>query len=91
MRLIDTLWHSAYTLTVRELILMNKGSYVDIFAVGGLLNPAPGVLDFNDWRDLQSLFDAAKAAGIFIVLRPGKTHRHLLYTLFANDHPQVPT
>ncbi|KAF8580355.1 glycoside hydrolase family 35 protein [Ramaria rubella] len=39
--------------------------------LGGLSNPAPGVLDFNDWRNLQPLFDAAKAAGIFIVLRPG--------------------
>ena len=39
--------------------------------VGGLTNPAPGVLDFNDWRALQPMFDAAKLAGIFIVLRPG--------------------
>lgn len=36
-----------------------------------LTNPAPGVLDFNDWRALQPVFDAAKLAGIFIVLRPG--------------------
>lgn len=39
---------------------------------GGLSNPSRNVLDFNDWRNLQSLFDAAKAAGIFIVLRPGR-------------------
>ena len=38
---------------------------------GGLTNPAPGVLDFNDWRALQPMFDAAKKAGLFIVLRPG--------------------
>ena len=38
---------------------------------GGLTNPAPGVLDFNDWRALQPIYDAAKLAGIFIVLRPG--------------------
>ncbi|KAI0930973.1 hypothetical protein AcV7_005008 [Taiwanofungus camphoratus] len=36
-----------------------------------LTNPAPGVLDFNEWRALQPIFDAAKLAGIFIVLRPG--------------------
>ncbi|KAI0642855.1 glycoside hydrolase superfamily [Trametes meyenii] len=39
--------------------------------VGGLTNPAPGVFDFNDWRALQPIFDAAKLAGIFVVLRPG--------------------
>ncbi|KAF8523825.1 glycoside hydrolase superfamily [Gautieria morchelliformis] len=44
---------------------------VSIYTHWGLSNPAPGVLDFNDWRDLQPLFDAAKEAGIFIVLRPG--------------------
>ena len=38
---------------------------------GGLTNPAPGVFDFEDWRALQPIFDAAKQAGIFIVLRPG--------------------
>ncbi|KAK7688664.1 hypothetical protein QCA50_008202 [Cerrena zonata] len=38
---------------------------------GGLSNPAPGVLDFDDWRAVQPLFDAAKAAGIFLVIRPG--------------------
>ncbi|KAI0694018.1 glycoside hydrolase superfamily [Cerioporus squamosus] len=37
----------------------------------GLTNPAPGVLDFNNWRALQPIYDAAKLAGIFIVLRPG--------------------
>ncbi|KAI0738818.1 glycoside hydrolase superfamily [Daedaleopsis nitida] len=39
--------------------------------VGGLTNPAPGVLDFDDWRALQPIYDAAKLAGIFVVLRPG--------------------
>ncbi|PCH40579.1 glycoside hydrolase family 35 protein [Wolfiporia cocos MD-104 SS10] len=36
-----------------------------------LTNPAPGVLDFEYWRALQPIYDAAKQAGIFIVLRPG--------------------
>ncbi|CDO72277.1 Glycoside Hydrolase Family 35 protein [Trametes cinnabarina] len=44
---------------------------VSIYIHMGLTNPAPGVIDFNDWRALQSIFDAAKLAGIFIVLRPG--------------------
>ncbi|EKM56209.1 glycoside hydrolase family 35 protein, partial [Phanerochaete carnosa HHB-10118-sp] len=37
----------------------------------GLANPAPGVFDFNDWRDLQPIFKAAEQASIFIVMRPG--------------------
>ena len=42
-----------------------------IWRSGGLTHPAPGVLDFNDWRALQPIYDAAKVAGIFVVLRPG--------------------
>lgn len=38
----------------------------------GLINPAPGVVDLNGFRALQPLFDAAKEAGVWIVLRPGK-------------------
>ncbi|KAF7307730.1 Glycoside hydrolase family 35 protein [Mycena kentingensis (nom. inval.)] len=37
----------------------------------GLVNPSPGVVDFDGFRALQPLYDAAKAAGIWIVLRPG--------------------
>ncbi|OBZ71548.1 putative beta-galactosidase A [Grifola frondosa] len=44
---------------------------VSIYIHWGLTNPAPGVVDFNDWRALQTIYDAAKLAGIFIVLRPG--------------------
>ncbi|KAJ3775849.1 glycoside hydrolase family 35 protein [Lentinula raphanica] len=29
----------------------------------GLLNPSRGVVDFDDWRDLQPLFDAAREVG----------------------------
>ncbi len=38
----------------------------------GATNPSPGVLDFDDWRSLQAIYEAAKLAGIFVVLRPGK-------------------
>ncbi|KAI0662113.1 glycoside hydrolase superfamily [Cubamyces menziesii] len=44
---------------------------VSIYIHMGATNPAPGVVDFNDWRALQPIYDAAKLAGIFIVLRPG--------------------
>ncbi|KAI0632368.1 glycoside hydrolase superfamily [Trametes polyzona] len=44
---------------------------VSIYIHMGATNPAPGVLDFNDWRALKPIYDAAKLAGILIVLRPG--------------------
>ncbi|PIL34820.1 hypothetical protein GSI_02607 [Ganoderma sinense ZZ0214-1] len=44
---------------------------VSIYIHMGATNPSRGVVDFNDWRALQPIFDAAKLAGIFIVLRPG--------------------
>ncbi|TCD66865.1 hypothetical protein EIP91_000819 [Steccherinum ochraceum] len=44
---------------------------VSIYIHWGLTNPAPGVVDFDDWRSLEAIYDAAKLAGIFIVLRPG--------------------
>ncbi|KAF8192161.1 glycoside hydrolase family 35 protein [Pholiota molesta] len=44
---------------------------VSVYTHMGLINPAPGVVDFNGFRALQPLYDAAKAAGIWIVLRPG--------------------
>lgn len=49
----------------------NKHFVLILIIIGGLINPSPGVVDFNDFRALQPLFDAAKAAGIWIVLRPG--------------------
>jgi beta-galactosidase GanA len=44
---------------------------VSVYIHWGSINPNPSDLDFDDWRALQPLFDAAKAAGVFIVLRPG--------------------
>ncbi|KAI0079138.1 hypothetical protein K474DRAFT_1592617 [Panus rudis PR-1116 ss-1] len=45
---------------------------VSMYNHWGLSNPSPGVIDFNDWRALQPLFDAAKLAGIWIHWRPGQ-------------------
>lgn len=45
---------------------------VSVYTHMGLINPAPGVVDFNGFRALQPLYDAAKAAGIWVVLRPGE-------------------
>lgn len=44
---------------------------VSIYNHWGVSNPAPGDLDFDDWRNLQILFDAAKSAGLFVIFRPG--------------------
>ncbi|KAJ7467866.1 glycoside hydrolase family 35 protein [Mycena galericulata] len=44
---------------------------ISVYTHMGLINPSPGVVDFNSFRALQPLYDAAKAAGIWIVLRPG--------------------
>jgi hypothetical protein len=44
---------------------------VSVYTHWGLLNPAPGVVDFGSFRALQPLFDAALLAGVWVVLRPG--------------------
>ncbi|KAH9919183.1 glycoside hydrolase superfamily [Epithele typhae] len=44
---------------------------VSIYIHMGASNPSRGAIDFDDWRALQPIYDAAKLAGIFIVLRPG--------------------
>jgi hypothetical protein len=49
----------------------DEPSSCSIYTHWGMSNPAPGVLDFDDYRALQPLFDAAKSAGLWIVLRPG--------------------
>ncbi|KAI0694023.1 glycoside hydrolase superfamily [Cerioporus squamosus] len=50
----------------------------------GATNPSPGVLDFDDWRSLQAIYEAAKLAGIFVVLRP-VARRQALQALCANS------
>ncbi|KAF8238073.1 glycoside hydrolase family 35 protein [Tricholoma matsutake] len=44
---------------------------VSVYTHMGLINPSRGVVDFNGFRALQPLYDAARDAGIWIVLRPG--------------------
>ncbi|KAL0060739.1 hypothetical protein AAF712_012471 [Marasmius tenuissimus] len=44
---------------------------VSVYIHMGLINPSRGVVDFEGYRGLQPLYDAAKEAGITIVLRPG--------------------
>ncbi|KAJ7058089.1 glycoside hydrolase family 35 protein [Mycena amicta] len=44
---------------------------ISVYTHMGLINPSRGVVDFDSFRALQPLYDAAKAAGIWIVLRPG--------------------
>ncbi|KAF8624403.1 hypothetical protein AX15_005885 [Amanita polypyramis BW_CC] len=44
---------------------------ISVYTHMGLINPSRGVIDFNDFRALQPLYDAAREAGVWIVLRPG--------------------
>ncbi|EGN93829.1 glycoside hydrolase family 35 protein [Serpula lacrymans var. lacrymans S7.3] len=44
---------------------------LSVYTHMALVNPSPGVIDFNDYRALEPLYEAAKQTGIFIVLRPG--------------------
>ena len=37
-----------------------------------LLNPSPGVIDFDGYRALKPLYEAAKQTGLWVVLRPGQ-------------------
>ncbi|KAK0186885.1 glycoside hydrolase family 35 protein [Armillaria mellea] len=44
---------------------------VSVYVHMGLLNPSRGVVDFDGFRALKPLYEAALDAGIWIVLRPG--------------------
>ncbi|KAF9524253.1 glycoside hydrolase family 35 protein [Crepidotus variabilis] len=44
---------------------------ISVYTHMGLLNPTPGVIDMDGYRSLQPLFDAAKATGVWVILRPG--------------------
>lgn len=44
---------------------------ISVYTHAGLLNPSSGVTDLTGVRALQPLFDAAKLAGVWIILRPG--------------------
>ncbi|EIN12800.1 glycoside hydrolase family 35 protein [Punctularia strigosozonata HHB-11173 SS5] len=44
---------------------------VSIYTHMGLINPAPHVIDMDGWRSVEAFYDAAKDAGLWVVLRPG--------------------
>ncbi|KAG6840788.1 hypothetical protein C0991_004328 [Blastosporella zonata] len=44
---------------------------VSVYTHMGLINPSRDVIDFDSFRALQPLYDAAREAGVWIVLRPG--------------------
>lgn len=37
----------------------------------GLVNPSPGVFDFEGYRDLKGFFELALEVGLWVILRPG--------------------
>lgn len=44
---------------------------VSFYVFWGLLEPKKGEISFEGFRDLQPFIDAAKAAGIYLIARPG--------------------
>jgi hypothetical protein len=44
---------------------------ISVYTHMALINPSPGVIDFNDYRTLEPLYETAKQTGVWIVLRPG--------------------
>lgn len=44
---------------------------ISVYTHMGLINPSPGVIDFNNYRALKPLFEIAKQVGVWIILRPG--------------------
>jgi len=44
---------------------------ISVYSHMALINPSPGVVDFNDYRALEPLYEAAKQTGIWVVFRPG--------------------
>jgi beta-galactosidase GanA len=44
---------------------------ISVYVHWGQVNPSRGVIDFDGYRSLSALYEAAREAGIFVVLRPG--------------------
>lgn len=49
---------------------------ISVYTHMGLINPSPGVIDFDNYRALKPLFEIAKQVGVWIVLRPGAYVRY---------------
>ena len=49
-------------------ILVSQQSFLRL---RGLVNPAPGVFDFDGYRSLDTFFKAAYNVGLWVILRPG--------------------
>ncbi|KAJ3755135.1 glycoside hydrolase family 35 protein [Lentinula raphanica] len=49
---------------------------ISVYIHMGLVNPSPGVMDFDGYRSLGALYEAARLAGLWIVLRPGD-HKYI--------------
>lgn len=44
---------------------------ISVYLHMGAINPARNVIDFESYRALQPLYDAAREVGVFVTLRPG--------------------
>ncbi|KAJ3922037.1 glycoside hydrolase superfamily [Lentinula edodes] len=61
---------------------------ISVYVHMGLVNPSPGVMDFDGYRSLSALYEAARLAGLWIVLRPGPV-RFLLPVLYSINETLV--
>ncbi len=61
---------------------------ISIYTHWGAINPAPGVIDFDGYRALKPLYEAALEAGIWIILRPGTFPYH--HCFLSTHLPQAP-
>ncbi|KIJ38578.1 glycoside hydrolase family 35 protein [Sphaerobolus stellatus SS14] len=44
---------------------------LSVYVHMGLINPSPGVVNFDGWRGLEEFFGMAQKEGVWIILRPG--------------------
>lgn len=51
---------------------------ISIYMHWGMMNPKEGILDLEGINDFQPLFDAAKAAGLWVIARPGPYIKYAL-------------
>ena len=59
------------------------------YPLWGLVNPSPGVFDFEGWKSLEPFLQAANDAGLWVVTRPGPyvVCTRLFLSLYPHDGP----
>ena len=50
-----------------------------------MINPAPGVIDFDGYRALAPFYEAAREAGVWVILRPGPVRLPIICSHIQTD------